>query len=490
MMKVTTLNIGLNTVKYMVFRDASAIEWGTLPLVGAVKNGVILDPAALGEQLRPLFAPGKLPRERVICSINGLPFSYRFFTLPRMEPSSLHEALARMAKQEMPLAPEDMYLSWRAYPAEKGEQQFLVTGITRRPVDALIKMAAAAGIRPYLMCLPHISLAMLTIRDNAIMVDFEPDYSNITLVVQGIPVGMHTVPSPGPEANLQDMTGQLIRELTRMTGFYNNNHPRNPIPETTAILLTGELSNEPETLKLIQAETGYPVEILKELPANTVVMPPEAPLATFAVNIGDALQDGVPHAHPAGDPALVRDINLHNIIEERAGGKKNVISIKKVLLSAVLVIGIGALAAAYLSQNQAGVKVAQLKAELQQAKQELTLIQAASGLAAQTSNTLNAVIASAQQIEQDNQKILNPRDSVSDLKFLTQSLPLASTFNTIDISSGQININGITTAPERVIDYVRSLEASGKFAAANIIWIDRYGIGNSPLISFLITIIR
>jgi Tfp pilus assembly protein PilN len=444
----------------------------------------------VGEQLKPLFSSGKLPGERVICSINGLPFSYRFFTLPRMEPPALHEALARMAKQEMPLAPEDMYLSWRAYPAEKDERQFLVTGIPRRPVDALITIASAAGIRPCLMCLPHISLAALTSRDNAIIVDFEPDYSNITLMVQSIPVGMHTVPSPGPEANLQDMTGHLIRELTRMTGFYNNNHPRNPIPETTTILLTGELSNEPETLKLIQEETGYPVEILKELPANTVVIPPEAPLAAFAVNIGDALQDGVSHGHPASDPALVRDINLQNIIEERAGGKKHVISIKKVLLSAALVIGIGALAVAYLSQNQASVEVAQLQAELQQAKRQLTQTQAAVDLAAQTSNTINAMISSTQQIERENQKILNPRDSVSDLKFLTQSLPPASTFNTIDISSGQININGTTTAPERVIDYVRSLETSGKFAAANIIWIDRYQSVNNPLISFLITIIR
>jgi Tfp pilus assembly protein PilN len=489
MTKITTLNIGLNTVKYMVFRDASAITWGTLPLADAVKNGVIPDPAALGEQLRPLFATGKLPGEKVICSINGLPFSYRFFTLPKMEPSSLNEALARMARQEMPLAPEDMYLSWHPYPAEKDERQFLVTGITRPPVDALIKMAAAAGFRPYLMCLPHISLAALTGRDYAIIVDFEPDYSNITLVVQGIPVGMHTVPSSGPDANLQDMTGHLIRELTRMTGFYNNNHSKNPLPETTTILLTGELSNAPETLKLIQEEIGYPVEILK-LPADTVVMPPEAPLASFAVNIGDALQNGIPHTRPLIDPALVHEINLHNIAAARASGKKQAVSVKKVLLSVALVIGVGALAAAYYSQNQAGVQVAQLQAELQQAKRQLTQTQAATDLAAQTTGNINAMISSTQQIARDNQRILNPRDSVSDLNFLTQSLPTASTFNTIDVSAGQISINGITTAPERVVDYVRSLETSGKFTAANIIWIDRYQSGDNLLISFLITITR
>jgi Tfp pilus assembly protein PilN len=491
MIKVTTLNIGLNAVKYMVFRDASAIEWGTLPLAGAVKNCVILEPAALGEQLKPLFDSGKLSRDRVICSINGLPFSYRFFTLPKMETSAQNEALARMAKEEMPLAPEDMYLSWRAYPAEKDERQFLVTGITHRPVDALIKMAAAAGFRPYLMCLPHISLASLTNRDNAIIVDFEPDYSNITLIVQGVPVGMHTVPASGPEANLQDTTGHLIRELTRMTGFYNNNHPKNPIPETTTILLTGELSNEPETLKLIQEKTGYPVEILKQLPANTVLMPPEAPLATFGVNIGDALQDGIPHGHPSTDPALVREINLHNIIEEQSGEKKHPFSLKKVLLAAVLVIGVIAMVPAYLSQNQASAKITQLQAELKQAKQQLAQKQAASAPATQTLNNINTIMSTAQQLEQGNSKILNPRDSVNDLKFLTKSLPPASTFNTIGVSSTQININGTTSAPELVVEYVRTLETSGRFAAANIIWIDHAGGSvSNPLVSFLISIVR
>jgi Tfp pilus assembly protein PilN len=488
-MKVTTLNIGLNTIRYMVFHDASAVAWGTLPLAGTVKNGLIQEPETAGEQLKSLFASGKLPREKVICSINGLPFSYRFFTLPRMDVPSVNEAVARLARQEMPLSPEDMYLSWRAYPAEKDEWRFLVAGVTRRPVDALIKMNLSAGVRPYLMCLPHIALAALTRRENAIIVDFEPDFSNITLVVQGVPVGMHTVPSSSPEANLQDITGHLIRELRRMAGFYNDNHPGNPIPETTAILLTGELSHGPETAKLIQDETGYRVELLHELPAGTVIIPPEVPLATFAVNIGDALQDGVPQGYPAAGPALVRDINLRDIITERAGSKKPEGLLRKVLLATALVIGVGALAAAYLWQNQAGAEVIQLQTELQQAKQELAQVQAAAALAAQTTNNINEILASTQKLEQQNQEILSPRDSVNDINLLTGALPPATTFETINVSSGQISIEGTTTSPERVMEYVRSLESSGKFTAANIIWIDK-NTDKTLNISFLMNIIR
>jgi Tfp pilus assembly protein PilN len=120
----------------------------------------------------------------------------------------------------------------------------------------------------------------------------------------------------------------------------------------------------------------------------------------------------------------------------------------------------------------------------------MTQAKASADAAAQISKDINTTISLTQQMERDNQQMLNPRDSVSDLKLLTQSLPAASTFNTVDVSAAQININGITAAPERVIDYVRTLEASGKFKAANIVWIDRVGAGSNAIITFLITVVR
>ena len=103
----------------MVFRDNIATAWGTLPLPDIVKNGLIQDPVAIGQQLKTLFTSARIPAERIICSLSGLPFSYRLFNLPDMDAPSLEEAITRTAKQEMPLDPEDMILSWRSYPSEK-----------------------------------------------------------------------------------------------------------------------------------------------------------------------------------------------------------------------------------------------------------------------------------------------------------------------------------------------------------------------------------
>jgi Tfp pilus assembly PilM family ATPase len=487
MTRLTTLHISSNTIKYMVFKDAVAAAWGTVPLAGAVKNGLIGDSAAAGQALKSLFSSGKIPTDRIVCSINGLPFSYRFFTLPKMDTNSVDGAIFRMAKQEMPLAPEDMILSWRAYPAEKNEWQFLVTAVTRRPVESLIKTFSVAGIKPYLMCLPQVALASLTSRANAVIVDFEADFSNITLIVKGVPVGMHTVPSTGAGANLQDATSQLARELTRMTDFYNDNHPRNPINDTTAILLTGELSNEPETVKLLQDKTGYPVEILRELSSNTLVIPPEVPLATYAVNIGVALRD---RALPgAGTPAPIRDINLTHIATERSAVKKQSGPGKNLVFSAILALGIIALIGAYLSQTRAEDKISQLKAEFQQSQTQLTQRQQSAALAGQIEASINQTIASTRQIISESQKIFSPRDIVNDLDFLTRSMPPATTFNYFNVIDSQISMGGITTSQERVVEYVRTIESSALFSTANIIWIDK-GSGTGPSVSFMIIIIR
>lgn len=473
----------------MVFRDTEAVAWGTVPLMGAVKNGLIQDTAAVSQQLKALFTSGKVPADKIVCSLNGLPFSYRFFSLPKMDAASIDEAITRRAKQEMPLAPENMILSWHAYPGEKEENQFLVAGISRRPVDALIKTFSAAGIKPYLMYLPHIALASLTAESNAIIIDAEPDCSNITLLVQGVPAGMHIVPSSNPEANLQDIASQLIRELTRMADFYNDNHPRNPIPDTTKILLTGELANESDIAALLQSKTGYQLQIFKEVPANALVIPSDAPLSVYAVNIGAALYELTSSDKNAIESALTREINLTDVVSEQTAVKQHKSFDKKWILFAILAIGIVSLAAAFLSQYQASERISQLKTELQQSNKQLAQKQNTAGQASLIESSINQIITLTQKIKNDNQKILDPRDIVSDVNLLTQSMPPGTTFKTIDVNAAQISITGITSTQELVIEYVKSLERSGAFSSASIIWLDRAS-NTGANISFLIVIVR
>jgi hypothetical protein len=482
-MRLTILNIGSQSIKYVAFQNGSATAWGTEPLSGAVKNGLILEPAVTGQQIKALFASGKLPREKVIYTLNGLPFSYRFFTIPELDPASVDEAITRMARQEMPLVPEDMYLAWRAYPAAKDQRQFLVTGVARRPVDALIQTSTEAGIKPARLYLPHLALAALADENSAVIIDFEADYSNLTLVVDGVPVGMHTVPAAGAGPSVLDTAGQLGRELTRMTGFYNDNHPGNPLPESIKIWLTGESFGDAEVLKRIRENSGYPVESLKP-PAGALNIPLDMPLAAYAVNAGAAILEKTSPAANESDYSC--EIDLANIVAGRTKIKKPTVTWKKWLPWAVITLGIIALAAAYVSHGQAEAQITSLKTGLQHYKQELTLRQDAASQAQQTLDSINRMLATTQQLKTENQNVSNPRDAVSDVKLLTQSLPPATTFGAITFSPAQISISGTATIQERVVEYVRTLEASRRFTSVSIIGIDRAVTG----VSFLITIVR
>src|SRR4030042_6205029 len=253
-MAITTLYISSDVIKLRVTRGNREIARGNVMPASPIKNGLILQPDVIADQIKSLFASHKLPRDRVICNVNGLPFSYRLFTLPKMEPEAFHEAILRVTRKEMPMALEEMYLSWQAYPAEKDEWQILVTGITRQPINNLVTMLAQDGIKPSFLDLPHLSLARLANQKDAIIVDFEKDYSNIVMLVEGVPLGMQIVPSLGPEAVLQDAVRKITDKVSKMVEFYNGNHPRKPIQETIKVLLTGELSKDDGGARLIQEE--------------------------------------------------------------------------------------------------------------------------------------------------------------------------------------------------------------------------------------------
>ena len=229
-MTVTTLNISSSAIKFLVLKGHGKTKHGSVvPPAGAVKNGSILQPEIIVKQLKSLFSSQRVPRDKIICSVNGLPFAYRLFRLPKMEPEAFKDALLRAARKEMPLALEEMYLSWQVYPAENNEWQVLVTGLARQLVDNLFAVLTKAGIVPSFLDLQQLALVRLAKQKNAIIVDLEKDYSNIVILVEGVPVGMQIVPAMGQGAELPEEVRQVIDRINKMVEFYNGSHPKQPV---------------------------------------------------------------------------------------------------------------------------------------------------------------------------------------------------------------------------------------------------------------------
>ena len=483
-MKITTLNISSNVIKYIATNGNGKVKHGSISPEGLINNGLILQPDAIASQIKSLFASNALPKGKVICSINGLPFSYRLFTLPKMEPAAFSEAVIRVIRKEMPISPDEMYLLWQAYPAENNEWQVLVAGITRQPVDTLVKTLSAAGIRPYFLDLQHLSLARLTSESDAVIVECEKDYSNIVMLVGGVPQALHIIPSLGPQAALQDEIRQVVGRLNKMVNFYNGNHPKNPIKDTAKILLTGELVNDKSVIELVQQEVNYPVELLA--PTNKVIS--DLPANEYAVNAGSLLMKVIPEKQVTRNTAPYRSINLGRIARELRGAAISSLSNKVIFGSIAAFAGIAALTFAFLSQNQVRTEIGEIQTQLDEANAAYNAAKSALDASQSVQNHITEIKTQIDLVNSSYQSILDSPDYVSDIAAITQSEPEGIMFTSLDLGSEQITVHGRADVPFSVVQFARNLELIGGFVKAEIERIEWASTGAGPAFSFLIVV--
>jgi Tfp pilus assembly protein PilN len=460
-MNITTLNIGAHSIKALSIHG-TAISRHEAPLQpGDVKNGLILQPETVGRTIKSLFSSAKLPNGRVICAINGLPFSYRLLTVPVLERPALDEAVIRTAKKEMSISTDEMYLSWQAYPAENNEWQVLVTGITRRPVDNFIKALSIAGVRPGILELPHLALAGLSPCKDAVIADFEKDCSNIVMLVGGVPRGMQMAPALAPGASLQDQVGQVADKLARMVDFYNNTHPHQLIKEPVRVFVTGEMLEDEKTAGFFQLPPGYTVEYLPAVKKYLSGWP----VRQYAVNTG--LLD-LPQSN---NPCQL--LNLESIIQSRRPRTNVAGMLKKAAVPVALVAGISLLAVSYLSRANGLEDITTLQADFNRAETELAQKQAAAADARVVQEKIDAITSGVTAIESGREEIFASRQYTSDITAIIASMPEGLTVNSLEVSGGSISLEGTAAATAPVIQYAHNLETAGGFYRAVINWIDK-----------------
>lgn len=459
-----TLNISATSIRLLQVKGRQVKKWGSIPLApGLVRDGLILQPKAVGAAIDDLFKSTKVPKKQVITSVTGLSFTYRILSLPRMKSASLEEAIQRAARQEMPLPLEELYLSWQALGGGHDELDFFVLGVPRNLVDAVVKTLAEAGIKPYLMELKPLALARAANRGDVLIVDLEPDYFDIVLVADGIPAIMHTITPRGEGASIEDNIRRLTDELSKTVEFYNSSHQENPLTPTTPLLLTGELSAAANTSQLIQAETGYPVELL----VPSLKFPPDLPIALYATNMGLALKK-VPQKRATS----FHDINL-DILSVTHRGRVIQVSWQFVLLTLVLALAIGFLFPMYRLKNEAGAETIRFQTELSGVSQELHQARLDFNQAKQIEDATDKITADLEALKQEHQYILSKGgNAANNLGLVTTAIPAEAYFTSIEMGTDQITIEGEADSPFTVIDYVRALETQGVLSEVRIAEID------------------
>lgn len=464
------LNISTSSIRILSVRGRQVKKWGSLPLTaGLVRDGLILQPKAVGEAIDALFKSMKMPKERVITSLTGLSFTYRFLNLPRMKPALLEEAIQRAAKKEISLPLDELYLSWQPIGGKEDELTFFVLGVPRNPVDAMIETMTVAGLEPYLMDLQPLALARAANRGDAIVADLESDCFEIVFIADGIPTVMHTISPRGTGATLEDNIQRLADELTKTVAFYESSHPEKRLGPATPLLITGELATEATTSGLLQAEIEYPVEPL----IPPLEFPPDLPVALYAANMGLALKKTPPKMTAKGEAARFHDININILAGKYRKTRAPPIPVGYILLGMFLLIAIGCLFPLYQVKSQLGAENIHRQTELRQVSLELNLARLIIEEAAVSENTIREITTSIETLRQGQQNILRSRgDFTKNLKLVTDALPPQTYFTLIEIGNGLINVQGETDSPFTVVSYATALEAEEAFSEVRITEID------------------
>lgn len=458
------LNISTNSIRLLCIKGRQVKKWETMPLAaGLVRDGLILQPQAVGAAINALFKSTKAPKKQVITSVTGLSFTYRILSLPRIKSALTEEAIQRAARKEMSLPVEELYLSWQAIGSGYEELDFFVLGVSRNLVDAVVKTLAEAEIKPYLMDLKPLALARAANREDALIVDLEPDYFDIVLVADGIPAIMHTITPRGEGASIEDNIRRLIDELSKTVKFYNSGHPEKPLSPITPLLLTGELSAEATIGKLIQAEIENPVEPL----VPSLKFPPDLPIALYAANMGLALKKV-----PQKRANRFHDINL-DILSVKHKARVLQVSWQFILLSLVLALAIGFLYPMYRLKSEADVETIRLQTELSGVSQELHQARLVINEAKQIEDTIGKITTGFEALKQEHQYILSKGgNAANNLELVTTAIPPEVYFTSIEMGTDQITIEGEADSPSTVIDYVMALEAQGGLSEVRIAGID------------------
>jgi Tfp pilus assembly protein PilN/alkylated DNA nucleotide flippase Atl1 len=465
-----TLNISNRSIKILSVKGRQVKKWGNLALTnGLVRDGLILQPQAVGEAIASLFKSTGVPKERVITSLAGLSFTYRFLNMPRMKPALLDEAILRAAKKEISMSLDELYLSWQLLPGQGDEQTYFVLGVPRNFVDALVETLKIAGIEPYLMDLQPLALARAANRRDAIIVNMEPDCFDIVFIANGIPAVIHTINPRSEGATLEDNIRRLADELTKTAAFYQSRHPESTLSQATPLLLTGDLALVTPASGLLQSEIEYPIEPM----VPPVDSPPELPVTSYIANIGLALKKSPLKAAAGSEDSRFHDININIFYGKYRKIRAKSLPAGYMILWTFLAIAIVLLLPLYQSLNKLTAENARQQSEFSDISRELDFAKLISEENAQTDNTIRQIITGTEALKAANQSLLVTRGGFTrNLRLVTEALPPATYFTSIEINNKLVTVRGETDSVFAVVDYATALELKEIFPEVRITELD------------------
>lgn len=460
--KVVTLYLDDTSIRLMVAHERRIKKWADLPLEpGLVKNGVVLKEAEVAAKIRQLLKLRKVKTKKVVVGISGLHCLTRPIILPQLPKEMLEEAVRREAKRVLPVALEQLYLSWQAIPAPEQKTQVFLVAVPCKTADALMRTLRQAGLKTELMDLKPLLLARLAPEATAIMVDVQATEFDIVIMADKVPQPIRTIALPNQALPWEEKLLMIKNDLARTIQFYNANNPERPLADTVPIFVSGELASKPELGQSLSRELGHPVLPLP----SPLECPEDMNPNLYLANISLVLKK----LHPAGEAAL--SIGSLNLLP--ASYRPEPISLTRVLALPGVVVALGLLFfLAVLIQNTSA-EIASLRRQLETAdqllQQKIELKQSLSQRIAELEKKIAQAQTSGDSLAAAVATLEKQQHAVNgDLKAAVGSLSSAIAPSSIIQANPTLTIKGSALSGEDILAYLKELEASGQFSHITI----------------------
>jgi type IV pilus assembly protein PilM len=460
--KEVILYIDDTSLRLLVTKSGRVKKWADLRLKeGLVKDAVVVEQAEVARLLKNLLQSQKVKARKVTLGFSGLHSLTRPMILPVMPKAMLAEAVVREARRVLPVPLDQLYLSWRTSPFIKDRIQVFLIATPRKTADSLVKTLRRAGLEPQRMAIKSLALTRAIPVNTAILVDAQPSEFEIIVMVDGIAQPIRTVPLQEQELTAEEKMNMITHDLERSIKFYDTNNPEKPLNAAVPVYVSGELSSDAESQKILADYSGRQVLALNPaLPGMEQIDP-----GHYMVNLALSIRR----------PPLLREptfpVASINVLPAPYQPKP---------MSLVRVIGIpgGAAVAALvvpmlmLLQNTSATN-ASLQNQLDNTNQIVNTKTVQKQQLTKSIADLQKQSAAAKRASDDIQLSLNVLNAgqeavKGDLQLVLSLLQGTITLTSISESGDNLSIAGKCGNESNVLAYARSLDLSGRFQETTV----------------------
>ncbi len=267
---------------------------------GAVDDGTLNDPEAVGAIISELFDNLKIKSKKVGFSISGYSVIVKKVNLNVMDEAKLEEHIMAEAEQYIPFDIEDVYLDFQDLKTNTSESErtdVMLVAAKKEIVDGYIEMLENIGLQPVIVDVDGFALENTyehnhPKNENVALVDIGASKMNINILSEGISVVARDIvvgsrqltdqiqttldleyeeaeamklghtPAGDKQAQIEEIftstCTQWVLEIKKAIDLYHANHPDEPLAK---LILSGGGSKVAGLTDFLSKETSLPVEL-------------------------------------------------------------------------------------------------------------------------------------------------------------------------------------------------------------------------------------